>query len=206
MSYQRIKPLFAALFFLIALCGPVSAQFAQFSTSAISTTPITFSLGGGVVGTVTFSGAAGSGLQTPTVSGTNLVSNFILIQPGSIASVSFNYPLAHLDLQWGPGNTISRTDNFIFNTAQQSNIALPLTSTLATRSGAFSGPGLDIVSFSLSSTSASPLRLGVLTSTAAVPAPLSPMGATLLGNVVALGVLVLYRKRQQRPQARVALA
>ena len=88
----------------IAFSGPGMAQFAQFSRNII-TGPITFSLGGGVIGTVTFSGATAStsGLQSPTVSGANLVSNFVIIQPGAIATVTFNYPLSHLDLQWGNG-------------------------------------------------------------------------------------------------------
>ena len=199
MMYKRIGPLLAALFLIFGLMAkPAAAQFAQFSTSALSTTPITFSLGAGVVGTITFTGAtaASSGLQAPVLSGTTFVSNFILIQSGTIATVTFNYPLSHLDLQWGPGNTVSRTDNFIFNTAQASNLALPLASNLATRSGAFSGPSLDIVSFSLSSTSASPIKLGVLTSTAPVPAPLSPLGTTVLANAIALGCILLYRRRR----------
>ena len=204
MSLRRIGPLLTVLGFIVAswLLGasPAAAQYAQFQTGRFTTTPITFDLGGGVIGTVSFTGATAgsSGLQTPTVSGANLVSNFILIQPGTTAFFSFNYPLSHLDLNWGPGNTVTRTDNFIFNTAQASNIPLPLTSNLANRSGAFSGTGLDIVSFSLSSTSASPIKLGVLTSTAPVPAPMSPVGATLLGNVVAIGMIMLYRRRKSR--------
>lgn len=199
----RSRLLLAALIALICLSAPASAQLYQFKTDLLSTTPITFSLGNGITGTVQFTGstASSSGLSAPTVSGANLVSNFLLIQPGTIATVSFTFPLAHLDLQWGPGNTVTRTDNFVFNTAQQTNIALPLASNLATRSAAFSGTGLDIVSFSFSSTSASATRLGVLTSTAPVPAPLDPVGATLLGNVVAIGAIAAYRRRRRRAVA-----
>ena len=199
MAVTRLKTAIAALAIMIFMASPAAAQLYQFTTSNISTTPITFSLGNGIVGTVAFTGstAGSSGLSAPTVSGSNLVSNFLLIQPGSIATVSFNFPLAHLDLQWGPGNTVTRTDNFVFNTAQLTNIALPLSSNLATRSGAFSGTGLDIVSFSFSSTSASATRLGVLTSTAPVPAPLDPVGATLLGNLVAIGAIAVYRRRRK---------
>ena len=194
-----IRPFLISLLLLFAAAGAASAQYAQFSKSTITASPITFNLGGGVIGTVTFSGATAStsGLQSPTVSGTNLVSNFVIIQPGAIATVTFNYPLSHLDLQWGTGNTVARTDNFVFNTAQSSNIALPLATNLATRSGSFSGTGLDIVSFRLSSTSASPLTLGVLTTTAAVPAPLDPIGATLFGNVAAIGAVVFFRRRRK---------
>ena len=204
MNMRHMRPLImllgAVLVSWLAASSPVRAQYAQFQTGRFTTTPITFDLGGGVIGTVTFTGATAgsSGLQTPTASGSNLVSNFILIQPGTTAFFSFNYPLSHLDLNWGPGNTVTRTDNFIFNTAQTSNIPLPLTSNLANRSGAFSGAGLDIVSFSLSSTSASPIKLGVLTSTAPVVAPMSPVGATLVGNIVAIGMIALYRRRRNR--------
>ncbi|MBY0610795.1 MAG: hypothetical protein K2P80_01295 [Beijerinckiaceae bacterium] len=199
----RSRLLLAALVAVLCLTAPAAAQLYQFKTDLLSTTPITFSLGNGITGTVKFTGstAGSSGLSAPTVSGLNLVSNFLLIQPGTIATVSFTFPLAHLDLQWGPGNTVTRTDNFVFNTAQQTNIALPLASNLATRSAAFSGTGLDIVSFSFSSTSASATRLGVLTSTAPVPAPLDPVGATLLGNLVAIGAVAAYRRRRKRAAA-----
>ena len=57
MSLRRIGPLFAVLGFIVAswLLGasPAAAQYAQFQTGRFTTTPITFDLGGGVIGTVT---------------------------------------------------------------------------------------------------------------------------------------------------------
>lgn len=208
MSYQRIKPLLAAFMFVFVFATPAMAQFAQFTTGRFTTTPITFNLGGGVTGTVSFSGAAGavaaSGLQAPTVSGANLVSNFVLIQPGAVARVDFNYPLSRLDLTWGPGNTTPRTDTFQFYTGQLLPITQNRASSLATDVASASGTGLTIVGFSLSSNSASPIQLGLRTSSIPAPAPLSPVGATLLGNLVAFGMIVLYRKRRAKPALMMA--
>ena len=179
--------------------SPAAAQFDQFSTGIFTTTPITFSLGSGVNGTVTFSGstAGSSGLSAPTTSGSNYVSNFLLIQPGTVATFTFNYPISNVDLQWGPGNTTPRIDTFTFNTTTYSGFVYNQPSTQATQTQS-SGAGLNIVSFSFSSNSASPIKLGVLSSsTPAAPAPMGPVGATLLGNLVAFGAVAVHRRRRR---------
>lgn len=197
MWYRRLQLLLAAFLLTAAFGAPVRAQLANFQSGIISTTPITFDFGNGLSGTVVFSGstAALSGLYNPTVSGAYLTSNFVLIAPGSVATFSLNVPVSNLDLRLGTGAGGSRTDTFVINTVTGSQTQTIGASGAALKNQSFT-PASSVVAFSVSSSSANPLRVSVQGTSTPVPAPLGPVGATLLGNFAAIAALVLYRRRR----------
>lgn len=199
MLMSKLRLLLTALLFTAAFGAPARAQLATFQQGLIITTPITFDFGNGLSGTITFSGsgAPSSGLYNPTVSGLYLTSNFVLIAPGAIATFALNVPVSNLDLRLGTGSGGARTDTFVLNTVggiQTQNIGA---SGASLKNQSFT-PTNAITSFSISSSSSNPLRVSVQGTSTPVPAPLDPVGATLLGNLVAIGAVAAYRRRRRR--------
>lgn len=202
MSFQRIRPLIAV--FIVAAAtwllqaSPSRAQYVTFTKSTITTAPISFDFGNGFSGTITFSGATAgsSGLYNPTTSGTTLSSSFLLVAPGSVATFTFNQPMTRLDLSYGTGLTGARTERFSFNTSTGVRTQNVNNNSTAIRNQNFRFGTSQIYGFSVSSTSANPLRFSARGTSVVAVAPLSPLGATLLGNLVAIGAILLYRRRR----------
>jgi len=202
MALQRIRPLVTVLFLTIAAVllrsAPAAAQYATFTQSTITTAPISFDFGNGFAGTITFSGATAgsSGLYNPTTSGTTLSSNFLLIAPGSVATFAFTQPINRLDLSYGTGVAGARRETFTFNTSTGVRTQNVNNNSTAIRNQNFRFGTSQIYGFSVSSNSSNPLRFTTRGTSTVVVAPLSPLGATLLGNMVAFGALLLYRRRR----------
>lgn len=203
MRGPKLGPaLFALLLLVISTIAgmrPAAAQLADFQKGLISTAPISFDFGNGFSGTVVFTGttAALSGLYNPTTNGTTLTSNYVLIAPGSVAQFFFSVPVSNLDLRVGTGSGGGRTDTY----------GLDLASSVQTQAVGASGASIKnqsftnaagIYGFNVSSSSANPLRVSVQGTSTPVPAPLSPVGATLLGNLVAAGALIVFQFRRRR--------
>lgn len=187
---------------LVAFSAAVHAQLTTFTKNTLTAGPITFNLGNGVSGTVTFSGTVGSsGLYNAVTSGTNQTSTFILVSPGAVATFKFNIPVNRLDVQSGTGVAGARTDRFVINRTTVGNQVTNVNTSSAALANRTFAPATPIVSFSFSSSSTSPARIGLRTTSTAQPAPLDPVGATLLGNAVAIGAIVLYKRRRRTKPA-----
>lgn len=194
---SRLKTLLLGLMFLF--CGlvlPAQAQLATFSYNTLTAGPITFNLGNGVSGTVTFTGTVGSGLYNPTTVGNVQTSTFVVVAPGAIGTLHFNVPVTRLVIQSGTGVAGARTDRFVSNRTTVINQQTNVNTSSATIANRTFAPATPLVSLNFSSTSASPFRLGIRTTSTAQPAPLDPIGATMFGNLVAIGAIMLYRRRR----------
>ncbi|MBY0610797.1 MAG: hypothetical protein K2P80_01305 [Beijerinckiaceae bacterium] len=197
-----VKRMLLTLAMVFAFSAAAHAQLTTFTKSTLTSGPITFNLGNGVSGTVTFSGTVGSsGLYNAVTSGTNQTSTFILVSPGAVATFSFNSPVRRLDVQSGTGVTGARTDRFVINRTTVVNQVTNVNTSSAALANRTFNPATPITSFSFSSTSANPARIGIRTTSTAQPAPLDPVGATLLGNVVAIGAIAAYRRRRKNRAA-----
>ena len=199
MLYSWFRQAVLTVAMLIACSVAGHAQLATFTKSTLTTAPISFNLGNGVSGIVTFSGTVGSsGLYNATASGTNLVSTFIVVSPGAVATFAFNTPVRRLDVQSGTGVAGARTDRFVVNRTTVVNQVTNVNTSSAALANRTFTPATPITSFSFSSSSANPARIGIRNTSTAQPAPLDPVGATLVGNLVAIGAIAVYRRRRRR--------
>lgn len=180
----------------------------------VSTAPIYVDLGGGVGTTITFTGNSGiyngsAGPWAPDVIGGRLTSNFLAANGGTV-TMTFVNPIANFGFLWGSvgpagdGNTLTfYSGNTIIGTAKGSDVlaAAGVSNNQSSIATLFSFPTNSLTKVVASTNS--PFEFTLLSTTQPVPAPLSPVGATMLGNLVALGAVVLYRRRrlQQRGRA-----
>ena len=201
MIKQYVRMLCAAVLILLASLGPAFAQLTTFSYNTLTAGPITFNLGNRVSGTITFTGTVGtSGLYNPVTAGSVQTSTFVVIAPGAVAVVKFDIPVTRLDIQSGTGVAGARTDKFVSNRTTAINQVTNVATSSAAIANRTFAPATPLTSLLVSSSSASPLRFGIRTTSTAQAAPLDPVGATLLGNIVAAGAIVLYRRRR-KPKA-----
>lgn len=176
----------------------------------VSTGPIGFNLGSGVSGTVTFTGQSGVynsrvGPWAPDIRTGSLTTNFLAVVPGGIATITFSTPVANLGFLWGSVGPASDNNLLTFfngatqiGTARGANVlaAAGVSNNQSTISTLFSFPTASLTRVVL--TSSAPFEFTLLQTTQPAPAPLSPVGATLLGNLAALGALTFYKKRRRK--------
>ena len=179
----------------------------------VSTGPIGFNLGSGVSGTITFTGQSGvyngsTGPWAPDVQTGRMTSNFLVVAPGAIATITFSTPVANLGFLWGSvGGAGDGNKLTFFNGSTQIGTALGanvlaaagVSNTQATIATMFSFPTASLTKVVLTTTN--PFEFTLLQTTQPAPAPLDPVGATLLGNVVAFGALTVYRRRRRKSEA-----
>lgn len=175
----------------------------------VSTAPINFNLGSGVSGNITFTGNSGvyngsSGPWAPDVQGGRMTSNFLVASPGGIATMTFSTPVAKLGFLWGSvgpvgdGNLLTfYSGNTVIGTAKGANVlaAAGVTNNQSTIATMFSFSTASLTKVVVSTTNT--FEFTLLQTTQPAPAPLSPMGATILGNLVAIGSIGLYRRRKK---------
>ena len=175
----------------------------------VSTGPIGFNLGSGVSGTITFTGSSGvyngsTGPWAPDVQGGRITSNFLVASPGGIATMTFSTPVANLGFLWGSvgptgdGNLLTfYNGNTVIGTAKGANVlaAAGVSNNQSTIATLFSFPTASLTKVVVSTNNA--FEFTLLQTTQPAPAPLDPVGATLLGNLVALGAVGIYRRRKK---------
>ena len=176
----------------------------------VSTGPIGFNLGSGVSGTITFTGQSGiyngsSGPWAPDVQSGRITSNFLVVQPGGIATITFSTPVANLGFLWGSVGGASDGNMLTFyngatqiGTAKGANVlaAAGVTNQQSSIATLFSFPTSSLTKVVLTTTN--PFEFTLLQTTQPAPAPLSPVGATLVGNLVAALALITYRRRRRQ--------
>lgn len=179
------------------------------SGGLVSTGPIGFNLGSGVSGTITFTGNSGvyngsSGPWAPDVQGGRMTSNFLVASPGGIATMTFSTPVAKLGFLWGSvgpvgdGNLLTfYNGNTVIGTAKGSDVlaAAGVSNNQSTIATMFSFPTASLTKVVVSTNNT--FEFTLLQTTQPAPAPLDPVGATLLGNLVALGAVGVYRRRRK---------
>ena len=175
----------------------------------VSTSPIGFNLGSGVSGVITFTGQSGvyngsSGPWAPDIKTGRMTSNFLVVAPGAIATITFSTPVANLGFLWGSvGGAGDGNKLTFFNGSTQIGTALGanvlaaagVSNTQSTISTLFSFPTASLTKVVLTTTN--PFEFTLMQTTQPAPAPLDPVGATLLGNIVAFGAIAAYRRRRR---------
>jgi len=179
----------------------------------VSTAPIYVDLGGGVGTSITFTGNSGiyngsAGPWAPDVIGGRLTNNFLAANGGTV-TMTFVNPIANFGFLWGSvgpagdGNTLTfYSGNTIIGTAKGADVlaAAGVSNNQSTIATLFSFPTQSLTK--VVATTNSPFEFTLLKTTQPVPAPLSPIGATALGNLAALGGLAVYRRRRKRKVSR----
>ena len=188
------------------------------ASGLVSTAPINFSLGSGVSGTITFTGQSGvyngsAGPWAPDIIGGRLTSNFLAVVPSGIVTMTFSTPVANLGFLWGSvgpagdGNLLTfYNGNTVIGTAKGANVlaAAGVSNNQSSIATLFSFPTATLTKVVL--TSNADFEFTLLQTTQPAPAPLSPIGATVLGNLAAIGAIAAYRQRRRRRGAEALLA
>ena len=180
------------------------------ASGLVSTGPIGFNLGSGVSGTITFTGQSGiyngsAGPWAPDVQTGRMTSNFIAVIPSGSVTITFSTPVADLGFLWGSvgpagdGNLLTfYNGSSVIGTAKGANVlaAAGTSNNQSTIATLFSFPTASLTKVVL--TSSADFEFTLLKTSQPAPAPISPVGATLVGNLVAIGAIAAYRRRRRR--------
>ena len=183
----------------------------------VSTAPIYVDLGSGVGTTITFTGQSGlyngsTGPWAPDVIGGRITSNFIAAMPGGTVTMTFVNPISSFGFLWGSvggagdGNFLTfYNGNTVIGTANGGAVlaAAGVSNTQSSIATLFSFPSQQLTK--VVATTTNPFEFTLLNSTQAAPAPLSPIGATVMGNLAAFGMIIAYKRRRRRNAGAVIL-